>query len=104
MPGIVGATRPAECRVTWVALRLACSLPRNCETPLGMEFDAYRIGGEVLAWALQVAGSVEAGLRGADWDGLGSYAGLLVLAVGLVYAGAHGSLPVSGPGIVWCVC
>lgn len=61
-----------------------------------MDIDVYRIGGEIAAWGARVAGAAEEGLRGADWGVLGSYAGLLGLAVFSIYAGAHGSLPVSG--------
>ncbi|KAL1748691.1 signal peptide peptidase-domain-containing protein [Schizophyllum fasciatum] len=39
----------------------------------------------------------ESKLQGTDWDLLSSYAGLLTLAVGCIYSGAYGSLPVS-PG------
>lgn len=34
-------------------------------------------------------------LKTVDWDLLSSYAGLLGLALFSIYAGAHGSLPVS---------
>lgn len=104
-PGVAvpGATRPwasrrgpcvVTCRTTRFEARLELCYDVHQDYMEPLTTELTRVLGKLRAgeWMERVA---EMG-RGADWQLLGSYAGLLGLAVGSIYAGAHGSLPVCG--------